>query len=59
MQRLSSTQGRKQDELKSSRESHDVLLMDLKESMSKVDDTREVLDIACRGLEDMSKKTVL
>ena len=26
--------------------------------MSKVDDTREVFDIACRGLEDVSKRTV-
>ena len=51
-------QARLQDELKSSRESHDMALVDLEESMSKVDDTREVLDTPCRGLEDMSKKTI-
>ena len=27
-------------------------------TMPKVDDTREVLDIACRDLEDVSKRTL-
>ena len=35
-----------------------MALVDLKEAMSKVDDTREVLDITCRGLEDVSKRTI-
>ena len=46
------------DELKSSCDSHDMALMALKENTSKVDDTREVFDIACRGLEDARKKNI-
>ena len=51
-------QARLQDELKSSRESLDMALMDLKESMSKAEDSLEVHDEACRGLEDVGKKTI-
>ena len=51
-------QARPQDELKSTCESHDMALMDLKEYVSKVDDTREVLDITRRSLEDASKRTI-
>ena len=51
-------QARFQDELKSSLKSHYMAHIDLKETMSKVDDTREVLDIACRGLEGASKRTI-
>ena len=46
-------QARLHDELKSSRESRDMALM--KQTMSKVDGTREVLDIACRSLEDVRR----
>ena len=51
-------QARPQDALKSFCESHDMALMDLKEYMSKIDDTREVLDVTCRGLEDVCERTI-
>ena len=51
-------QARLQEELKSSRECLDIALMDLKESISKVDDRREEHDIACRGLEEGVRKTI-
>ena len=47
-----------QDKLKSSRESLDMALLDVQESMSKIDDCREVHHVACRGLEEVGKKTI-
>ena len=39
-----------QDELKSSRVSLDMNLVDMKESMLKVEDSGEVHDVVCRDL---------
>ena len=51
-------QARLQDELKCSCESHDMVLMDLKECMPKDDDTREVLDVTRRSLEGARRRTI-
>ena len=46
-----------QDELKSSRVSLDMALVDMEESMLKVEDSREVHDVVCGDLQAGGTRT--
>ena len=51
-------QERMRGELQDSRKSLDVAFMDMQESMSKLTDCRDLHDAACRGMEDVGKRTI-
>ena len=51
-------QARFHDELKSSRESLDIEALDVEEAASKLKDCRDLHDTVCRGVEDVSKRTI-
>ena len=52
-------QARFHDELKSSRESLDIAVLDVEEAASKLKDFRDLLETVCRALEDVSKRTIV
>ena len=49
---------RLQDELKKSRETLDIAVLDVEEAASELKDCRDLHDTVCRGLEDVGKKTI-